>query len=101
MNIRHTLHSARTRLLLQLIVNQWLTRRIGGGKSSCSAVALLLSLTLTMLAACSTDPIVPDSNDTRSVVDSTADVGLTIEVDTTWAGVNHYTFDAGDSIDRN
>ena len=81
-----TTHSPHLRQLLQLIVNQWLTRRIGGGKFCCSPLLLLLPL-LTTLGACTTDPVDPETYDTRTVTDSTNAAGsITVVVDTAWAG---------------
>ena len=96
-------HSVHARLLTQLIVRQWLTLLIGGGKYFLTP---LLFLALTILGACTTDPDSPESYDTRTAADSTqaADTsGIIINVDTTWADTIDYnpdgaTFNIPDSV---
>ena len=70
---------------------------IGGGKSFCFALTLS-SLTLPLaFASCEREAIDPaDSFDTRTPTDSTKAAGgdgATVDVDTTWAGINDVNFD--------
>jgi len=69
-----------------------LTNLNGGGKSCCFAL-LLLPLVLTAICACTKDSpadTTPETTyDTRITADSTdraATTGITVRVDTTWAG---------------
>ena len=88
-------HSVHARLLTQLIVRQWLTPLIGGGKNY---LLPLLFLALTILGACTTDPVSPETYDTRTATDSTQAGGSPgMVVDTTWADTLRHHFD-GDSL---
>ena len=78
---------------------------IGGGKSSCFAQLLLL--TILIFAACSDDsPASPEPEnliETRSVADSTAvgdtTASVTIEADTTWSATYSYDYDGNLILD--
>ena len=78
---------------------------IGGGKSLCSTLFLLLTLFLT--AACTDDsPASPEPENTantRSVADSTAvgdtTASVTVEADTTWSATYSYDYDGNLIID--
>lgn len=78
---------------------------IGGGKSLCPTLFLLLTLFLT--AACTDDsPASPEAENTantRSVADSTAvgdtTASVTVEADTTWSATYSYDYDGNLIID--
>ena len=79
---------------------------IGGGKSSCFALFLLL--TIFIVAACTDDsPASPEPEnliETRSAADSTAvgdsaTTSVTAEVDTTWAATYTYDYDGNLILD--
>ncbi len=77
----------------------------GGGKSSCFAQLLLL--TILIFAACTDDsPVSPEPEnliETRSAADSTAvgdtTASVTAEVDTTWAATYTYDYDGNLILD--
>ncbi len=77
----------------------------GGGKSSCFAQLLLL--TILIFAACTDDsPASPEPEnliETRSAADSTAvgdtTASVTAEVDTTWAATYTYDYDGNLILD--
>ena len=78
-------------ILNKALDKQLLRNVIGGGKST--RFAFLLALTLTTICACTEDvpsEATPETvYDTRTPADSTdraATTGLTVRVDTTWAG---------------
>ena len=84
-------HSTYVRLLAQLAVHQWLIPSIGGGKYFLQP---LLFLALTILGACTTDPVESNPYDTRTATDSTQAGGSPgMVVDTTWADTLHHNFD--------
>ncbi len=90
-----------TNNLCNLLINV-----IGGGKSSCFAQLLLL--TILIFAACTDDsPVSPEPEnliETRSAADSTAvgdsaTTSVTAEVDTTWAATYTYDYDGNLILD--
>ena len=85
------------------LVKQLLRNVIGGGNSL--TFALLLTLVLSVFAACSEDTpdSVPTPPVTRTIADSTvtdsaAAIGIAVTVDTAWAGTLRYRFDSEGNI---